>query len=160
MAAKKPAKATKKGPGGRPSKINSKIIKAVAANIELGMPYKQASEVEGISYHTFLGWREKGKIARDTKAPSKYNANEKLYVEFLDATVSAEAAGMKTNLELIRRAAIGGDDFKPDWKAAAFVLKNRHPEEFKESQKVDAKVEHSGGVSIKLDMKDFSKKKE
>lgn len=149
-----------KGAGGRPSKINPKIIKEVCKNIELGMPYKYAAEVEGISYNTFLAWRAKGEAARDTKPPSKYNANEKLWVEFLESTVKAEAEGMQTNLELIRKAAIGGDDFKPDWKAAAFVLKNRHPKEFKETQQVDAKVEHSGGVSINLKMTDCRKKEE
>lgn len=159
MAGKK-TKTKKQGGTGRPSKITPEMIESIAANIELGMPYKQAAEVEGISYNTFLSWREKGKVARDTKSPSKYNKNEALWVEFLDATVRAEAKGMKTNLKLIRRAAFGGDDFKPDWKAAAFVLKNRHPEEFKETQKVDAKVEHSGGVSINLKMTDCSKKED
>lgn len=153
-------KAKREDPGGRPSKINSKIIKAICKNIELGMPYKYAAEVEGISYNTFLAWRAKGEEARDTKPPSKYNKNEVLYVEFLEATVKAEAEGMKTNLDLIRKAAIGGDDFKPDWKAAAFVLKNRHPKEFKETQTVDSKVEHSGGVSISLTMTDCSKKED
>lgn len=149
-----------KGPKGRPSKINPDVCKIICDNIELGMPYKYAAEAAGVSYNTFLNWRAKGEKTKESKPPSKYNKNEELYVYFFDATVKAEAEGMKTNLELIRRAAYGGDDFKPDWKAAAFVLKNRHPKEFKETQTVDSKVEHSGGVSINLQMVDCSKKEE
>jgi len=145
-------------PTGRPSKMNQEVCEIICGNIELGMPYKQACEAAGITYNTFLSWKAKGERALAELSPSKRSITEENCVNFLDMVSKAVAEGMKHNLELIRKSAEGSDEHKPDWKAAAFVLKNRHPDDFCETQKIDQKTEHSGGVSIQLNMKDCSKK--
>lgn len=167
MAEKKPAPKKKRKPApkrlkstGRPTKMNDEVCNTICEGIELGLPYKHACESAGVSYVTFLSWKAKGEIALETKTPSQYSASEENCITFLYQVRKAEADGIKENIKKIKEIGEGSGEHRPDWKALAWILKCRDPEHFTETQKIDQKTEHSGGVSIKLDMKDFSKKGE
>lgn len=147
-------------PTGRPTKMNDTVCADICSNIELGMPYKYACEAAGISYPTFLSWKAKGELALKEKSPSKYSAAESNCVNFLEQVHKSEAEGVQHNLRKIREIGEGMGEHKPDWKALAWILKCRDPEHFSETQKIDQKTEHSGGVSINLQMTDCSKKEE
>lgn len=168
MAGKKPAKKVKKGVGqgkggGRPSKLTPKTVKTICDNIELGVPYEYACIAAGIHYTTMRDWINKGEdeLARVASNPAFSIRKEyQKYIDFSNAIKEAEAAGIAYNLKCIKKAASGDEDNRPQWQAGAWLLERRHPEQFAKHEKIDQKTEHSGGVSIKLEMKDFSKKEE
>jgi len=147
-------------PTGRPTKLNQEVCDILCENVELGMPFKFAAEMGGISYPTFLSWKAKGEALMAEKAPSKYTIAESNYVNFFNSIQEAEAKGVQFNLKKIREIGLGEMDNRPDWKALSWLLKCQHPEHFGDLQKIDQKTEHSGGVSIQLNMKDCSKKGE
>lgn len=156
----KPKTATNPQGAGRPTKLSNEIIDALCECIELGMTYRHSCDCATINYDTFCSWRNKAKTIRETIPPSKQTAEEKRLVSFSDSIKKAEAGGIQKNLKCIRKAADGDAENRPQWQAGAWLLERRHPDEFAKLEKIDQKTEHSGGVSIKLQMTDCSKKEE
>jgi hypothetical protein len=107
--------------------VTRKICRAIAA----GLPFKLAAAAAGITGGTFDKWRND-------------------FPEFNEAVETAIAAGIKSRLNRIQKAADEGD-----WKAAAWWLEHVCPEHFARSR-VDVahigKVEHS--FSIPADVLD------
>lgn len=146
--------------GGRPSKLNTLVCKTLCECIELGMSYQHSCDCARISYPTFLTWKSKAEDAIKNVVPSKRTAEQKKLVQFLEDIKLAEANGILGNLKNIKKAAAGDMENKPQWQAGAWLLERRHPEQYAKTEKIDQKTEHSGGVSIKLQMTDCSKKEE
>jgi len=147
----------------RPTKLTPATCKTICDNVTLGMPYEFACTAAGVSYDSMRKWvlRAEAELMRVSKNPQcSVTKLETPYVQFLNALKESEAKGIRNNLAMITKAAKGDDNNRPQWQAGAWILERRHPEQFAKHEKIDQKTEHSGGVSIQLNMKDCSKKEE
>lgn len=108
---------------GRPTLLNPARQSALLRAIEQGMPLKQAAEIAGISYDTLNHWRNRGEVEC---APPEYR-------QFCQLLRRSQAVAMQVNLSFIHQAA------SRDWRAAAWVLERRFPDEFGRE-----KIEHKG----------------
>jgi hypothetical protein len=138
----------------RKTKLDAELTKKLCKKIELGMPYTLACKFVGISYQTFLNWKERARQETE-RVEANPNASirksERPYVEFFDKVRGAEAKAIETNLQKIGDAASNGS-----WQAAAYILKCRYPEYFNDTQNINMKAEHSGGITIELKSEDCS----
>lgn len=122
-----PVKLTPKKPlpqRGRPCLLTKHREAILLKGIEDGMPLKHAAMLAGVSYDSLNRWRIKGE---SEFAPSEFR-------DFCKALQHAEAVAMHRLVALINTAG------QSDWKAAAWTLERRFPEEFSKPQR----VEHSG----------------
>ena len=92
----------------RPTKFTPETIDKIIAATKAGMTRSLTAKYAGISAACLYKWLAKGSEGKPG------------FVEFLDAFREAEAVLAYQNLKIIRRAAL------KDWKAAAWILKNRH----------------------------------
>ena len=97
---------------GAKSKLTEERRKSILDSVRLGLTFKMACEIAGISEATLCNWR-----------------NDK--VEFLEDMQRAESDGIRERLARISRH--GGED----WKADAWILSHRRPEMFSERRIVD-----------------------
>jgi hypothetical protein len=109
---------------GSPCLLTKRCEAVLLKAIEDGMPLKHAAMIAGISYDTLNRWRNKGE---SEFAPIEFR-------DFCKALRRAEAVAMQRLLSLISNAG------QTDWKAAAWTLERRFPDEFSKPQK----LEHSG----------------
>lgn len=96
---------------------------ALLEAIEQGMPLKQAAAVAGMSYDTLNHWQKRGE---NESAPPEY-------CQFYQLLRRSQAVAMQVHLSSICDAA------KRDWRAAAWMLERRYPEDFARQQ-----IEHTG----------------
>lgn len=105
--------------GGRPTKLTPKLIAALEREIRIGLPYKTACALCGLSFETFNEWR-KGNFPEQ--------ASEKICREFSDRIKIAEAEAQKVMLLAVRHASVSA---RPgQWQAAAWFLERRYPDEY------------------------------
>jgi hypothetical protein len=116
---KKPAKKP-----GRPTLLNPTRQTALLNAIEQGMPLKQAAAIAGMSYDTLNNWQNRGE---NESAPPEYR-------QFCQLLRRSQAVAMQVHVSSICDAA------KRDWRAAAWMLERRCPEDFARPQQ----FEHSG----------------
>ncbi len=116
---KKPAKKT-----GRPTLLNPTRQAALLKAIEQGMPLKQAAAIAGMSYDTLNNWQNRGE---NESAPPEFR-------QFCQLLRHSQAVAMQVHVSSICDAA------KRDWRAAAWMLERRYPEDFARPQQ----FEHSG----------------
>ncbi|MBL9179715.1 MAG: hypothetical protein JNM65_16755 [Verrucomicrobiaceae bacterium] len=117
-----PKKPVKKA--GRPTLLNPTRQAALLEAIEQGMPLKQAAAVAGMSYDTLNHWQKRGE---NESAPPEY-------CQFYQQLRRSQAIAMQVHVSSICDAA------KRDWRAAAWMLERRFPEDFARTQQ----LEHSG----------------
>jgi hypothetical protein len=101
----------------RPSKYTPKMVGTLCDAISRGASYKMACRLVGIHFDTFNEWR-------------------KAFPEFSDRLAQAEAEAALSRLDRIDEAG------QKDWRALAWMLAHRHPEDFGEVTK--QVHEHSG----------------
>lgn len=116
---KKPAKKP-----GRPTLLNPTRQAALLKAIEQGMPLKQAAAIAGMSYDTLNNWQNRGE---NESAPPEFR-------QFCQLLRHSQAVAMQVHVSSICDAA------KRDWRAAAWMLERRCPEDFARPQQ----FEHSG----------------
>lgn len=113
----------KKSPpqGGRPCLLTPSCKAILLKAIEEGMPLKQAAMAAGVSYDSMNRWRKRGE-----------SENEPLmFRKFCKELQRSEAIAMQ---RLIGRIQAAGET---DWKASAWMLEKRFPEEFGKVQRVE-----------------------
>lgn len=120
---KKPAKKP-----GRPTLLNATRQASLLTAIEQGMPLKQAAAIAGMSYDTLNHWQKRGE---NESAPEEYR-------QFCQQLRRSQAVAMQVHLSSICDAA------KRDWRAAAWMLERRYPEDFARQQQ----FEHSTADAI------------
>ncbi len=86
----------------------------ILEGVRLGLSYKSACEAAGISVGTFCDWK----------------ANDSAFMERI---TRAANEGKRNLLDQITRHA------REDWRAAAWILSHRHPEEFSEKRIIETK---------------------
>lgn len=109
---------------GRPTLLNPSRQAALLEAIEQGMPLKQAAAVAGMSYDTLNHWQKRGE---NESAPEEYR-------QFCQLLRRSQAVAMQVHLASICDAA------KRDWRAAAWMLERRFPDDFARQQQVEQNV--------------------
>lgn len=94
--------------------LNKQRETRLLAAIQKGMPLKHAAMLAGISYDTLNRWRVRGE---EKSAPLRFR-------QFCKALRRSQAVAM---LRLVSHIQAAG---KQDWRAAAWMLERRHPEDF------------------------------
>lgn len=115
---------TKKKPSkkpGRPTLLNETRQAALLKAIEQGMPLKQAAAIAGMSYDTLNHWQNRG---ANESAPEQYR-------QFCQLLRHSQAVAMQVHLTSIC------DSAKRDWRAAAWMLERRFPEDFGRQQQLE-----------------------
>lgn len=117
---KKKAKGTKaavrKSPpqGGRPSKFTPAVCAIILESVRAGQSYAMSCRRARIDDSTLSHWaaevEEKGEASR--------------YFQFINDLMQAEADGQLALIATVRTAT------KQDWKAAAWLLERKHPDEW------------------------------
>lgn len=79
------------------TKLNPKVQKALLKCVELGVPREQASQVVGISSATFRRWVVRGE--------NPQGVEDDIYARLVNEIERSQAKFIKTNLEIIQKAA-------------------------------------------------------
>jgi hypothetical protein len=130
---------------GRPTKLSPELANKILESLRAGIGRNPAIEAAGLGRSTFYHWLELGARARSGK-----------YLDFLDRVKKAEADAAIRNIVTVQRCAMGGELVSritvvksdgtvierqrysaPDFRAAAWWLERRHPEEWGRRTSVD-----------------------
>ena len=97
----------------RPTKLTKALQESLIEGLSIGLTHKLAAQRAGVGESTFYQWMAKGKEARSGQ-----------YREFADEVMRAEATGASRLLGQITIQA------SADWRAAAWILERRHPDDY------------------------------
>jgi transposase-like protein len=112
---------------GRPRELCPEIIEAVRTGLEGGLSMSATCGLIGIDRGTVYRWKAKGAEEEDG-----------LYADLYAAIESANANAMQKALDAIY-AALDPEGKKYDWRAAAWFLERRFPQEWGQKQEVTQK---------------------
>ena len=101
----------------RPTKKTPTTEERIIEAIRQGMTYRLAAQYGGIADSTLRDWLKRGADG------------DEQFVAFSAAVRQAEAEGAYANLVAITQS--------PDWRARAWILEHRHPEEFGARSKLE-----------------------
>lgn len=104
-----------KRPANRPTKFTYETVELLLNGIRAGLPIHLACDAAGIDDSTFYEWQN-GKFPR--------GADKQLKTEFSDKLTRARGVSALRNIALISKAA------DQDWRAAAWILERRFPQDF------------------------------
>lgn len=97
---------------GRPTLLTAQLQETICAELRNGMPITQTCHYAGISHETYYTWMDKGS---EGIAP---------YADFFEAATRARVEGLRALASTVREAALD------DWRAAAWMLERRSPDEW------------------------------
>ena len=103
---------TTRGPG-RPTKLTPATQAKILESIRAGLTHKLACMRVGVNDSTFYRWLQEGSQARSGR-----------YKDFHDEVMRANADSAEVLLNQIRIKAY------EDWRAAAFILERRFPDDY------------------------------
>jgi hypothetical protein len=103
----------------RPSKLTADTQATICNAVEAGTPLKHAALYAGVGESTVHRW------IQQASAPDP----EPQFVEFRDAVQRAQARSVTRLVAMVTRAADN------DWRAAAWLLERRAPEDFMTAEK-------------------------
>lgn len=129
----------------RPMRLDDDQRRVILAAIRAGATYHHAAQAAGVSSNTFHDWLSKGRAERERldegREPDEQQAQ---YVALLTDVESAGAQGVIVHLGHINTAARGTALRGPQWRASAWLLERRHPDDF--GRRVE--VSGPGGLPI------------
>lgn len=111
--------AGRRGRQGRPTSLTPQTQTVITEALTKGMTLKRALEVAGIAESTYWAWQRR---AREGEEP---------FCSFAEAVTHARAKCQEELLDLIQIAAIE----PKNWRAAAWILERRYPDEWGETVK-------------------------
>jgi transposase len=117
------ADGARRGPG-RPTKLNDEVQLDIVRAIELGANLEDAAGYVGVDPTTIHNWLKRGREARTG-----------VFREFHDAVKRALAEQKVNSIQVITRASA------KHWKAAAWLLARRYPEEYGSKQTITVQVQ-------------------
>ena len=133
-------KGKKKKTGAKPLLVSNKeAIKVFLEGIQLGQTIKDSAEFANISPSSIYLWVEKGEADKEA-------GKKTIYSEFLESFYRAKQQFIRNGLYQIYQAS------KQDWRAAAYLLKMRHPDTYGDKQDGRSSAEEMG-VKIINDVK-------
>jgi transposase len=158
MATKKaaPAKKTEKAPQGRKTLLTPELQDQIVELIRLGNYAQDAAGACGISEATYYNWLDRGKVEAERlklSENSKPKAEEKPFLEFLEAVEKARREATARNVAVIQKAAIGGT-----WQAAAWWLERTRQNTFGRKERVEHTGAEGGDMKISVEMGDLEDK--
>lgn len=119
----------------RPTKLTPLRQERLLEAIRKGAPYATACLYAGIHYATMRRWL----VAAESEGPEGVSKRElRAFREFREALLAAEGEAAMALLGDVRKAG------EKDWKASAWLLQRRYPDEFGERREVAL----SGGIGI------------
>lgn len=120
------------GKVGRPSRFNAEVLEVICKGVKLGLSYERAAENAGVSRSVLHRW-----IAAD-------NAGKAQYRGVCDALAKARAEG---ETRLLARVIKAGEE---DWRAAAWILERRHPENYARMERREITGRDGGPVQMEI----------
>jgi hypothetical protein len=102
----------------RPSKLTQEIQQRIGDNITLGLTYRLAAELAGVTYKTLNEWNQKGQIEKSGK-----------YYQFAQHIKKCNADGARKLLKRLNDAAEDGN-----CQVCMWILERRFPEDFARRQ--------------------------
>jgi len=118
---------------------NKEAIKVFLEGIQLGQTIKDSAEFANISPSSIYLWVEKGEADKEA-------GKKTIYSDFLESFYRAKQQFIRNGLYQIYQAS------KQDWRAAAYLLKMRHPDTYGDRQDGRLTAEEMG-VKIINDVK-------
>jgi len=133
-------KKKKKKMGAKPILASNKeAIRVFLEGIQLGQTIKDSAEFANISPSSIYLWVEKGEADKEA-------GKKTIYSDFLESFYRAKQQFIRNGLYQIYQAS------KQDWRAAAYLLKMRHPDTYGDRQDGRLTAEEMG-VKIINDVK-------
>ena len=120
---------------GRATALTPAVADRIVSAVEVGVSWKDSAAAAGINEATLHRWRERG---REGRAP--YRA----FCERLDAAAARSVVAMQIT---VRQAASNGD-----WKAAAWFLERRRPDDYAPRSKTQVEVSGPQGAPIEVEV--------
>ena len=117
---------------GRPTKLTPDVQEAIVDGINAGLTYRMSCARAGVTHATFYRWLEKGETAKSGA-----------FREFCDTVSRAKA---DSALRLVSQITLQAPT---DWRAAAFLLERRFPDDYGKRTEVTGK----GGGPMKVGTK-------
>jgi transposase len=121
-------------PPGRLPKLDARVEKEIVDAVRAGAFLHEAAAAAGISRSTLHRWIQRGEDPN----------GEPLYRDFRDAVTRARAQAHVAAVAVIRRA------MPDDWKAAAFYLERRDPQNWGRRTAHDVRIEESSEVDREI----------
>jgi len=112
---------------GRPSKINGELVDAVLELVAHGSTFHAAAQAAGVDRTTLHAWRERGEADLDA-------GKDTVYARLAHGLPRARARGEASLVDTIRAHAT------LDWRAAAWLLERRNPEDWAKRDSLDVNV--------------------
>lgn len=137
---------------GRNRKLNDEVSKIICDGVRLRMSYKCATARAGVSEEVFYHWLRVGRKLQaqcDKGKTPRMTAYEKACLNFLRDVTRAIADGQHRLLTLVHS---GAED---DWRAGAWILERRHPEDFALRRYQPISSESNEGVNVIFDRPDL-----
>lgn len=124
---------------GRPTKLTPARKERLLEAVRRGAPYATACLYAGVHFATFRRWLLAAEQEGADGSEAGVSKRElRAFREFREELLAAEGEAAMGILDEVREA--GGKD----WKASAWLLARRYPDEFGERRE----VVHSGGIAI------------
>ncbi len=116
---------------GRKSKLTPELQERICNYIENGYTIEQACALAGINVATYYNWKKWGRQAKSGK-----------FFEFFKAAETSEKVAEAKFLSTILKAAVGDDEkgIKSDWRAAAWYLERKNPEQWAKTEKLEQEI--------------------
>ena len=112
----------------RPTKLTSEIQYTLIAALQEGASIAHACDYAGIDETTYHRWIKRGEEGAD---------GDTEFCEFCQSVTRARGRGVVTDLLTISHAVRAGD-----WKAAAWRLQHRYPQEYGAKLKISGDADH------------------
>ena len=129
---------------GRKTKLTPELQERICNYIENGYTIEQSCALAGINVATYYNWKKWGRQAKSGK-----------FFEFFKAAETSEKVAEAKFLSTILKAAVGDPEkkVKGDWKAAAWYLERKNPQQFARRDFLRQDVNANVKGDVKLDLK-------
>ena len=114
---------------GRPTDCTPEVVETICAELRAAMTIKTACSQAGVSVTTYHNWLHRGE------------AGEEPFLGFLKAVTRAKEDGIRALAGTIRKEAV------TDWRAAAWMLERRDPDEW--SRRTELTGKSGGPVEVR-----------
>lgn len=113
---------------GRPTLLTPEVQEIICTELRNGMPIRQSCDYAGICTETYYVWMSKG------------SEGIQPYADFFHAATRARVEGTRALASTVREAALD------DWRAAAWMLERRAPDEW--SKRTEVSGPGGGPISV------------
>ena len=134
---------------GRKRLLDKDVCEKIKEALSSGLPDKDACIIAGISDSSFYNWLQEAESLEKSIQEGKITLDENndrdrlLLLEFLVSVKKGRASFKQFHLDNIKNKS------SLDWKASAWALERRDPDNFKDRSRESLDVKHSGVIEHK-----------